>query len=75
MSLHVFTYIMSDRKRMKKIREKRINAIDKQISSHEEKIFSEKPEKDTTIDYWKKEIEEKFKKIKEEDEEYLREAK
>lgn len=66
---------MSDRKRMKKIREKRIKSVDKQISSHEEKIEQEKPQKDTTIDYWKKEIEEKFKKIKQEDEEYLREKK
>ena len=64
---------MSDRKRMKKIREKRIEAIDRQISSHEEKIKTEKPKKDTTIDYWKKEIEEKFKRIKKEDEEYLNE--
>jgi hypothetical protein len=62
---------MSDRKRMRKIREKRIEAIDKQISSHEEKIRTEKPPKDTTIDYWKNEIEKKFKKIKKEDEEYL----
>ena len=62
---------MSDRKRMRKIREKRIKAIDKQISVHEEKIKTEKPKKDTTIDYWNNEIEKKFKKIKEEDEKYL----
>lgn len=62
---------MSDRTRMRKIREKRIEAIDKQISSHKEKINTEKPRKDTTIDYWKNEIEKKFKKIKKEDEEYL----
>lgn len=62
---------MSDRKRMRKIREKRIEAIDKQISSHKEKIKTEKPQKDTTMDYWKNEIEKKFKKIKKEDEEYL----
>ena len=62
---------MSDRKRMRKIREKRIESIDKQISSHEEKIKTEKPKKDTTIDYWKNEIEKKFKKIKKEDEKYL----
>ncbi len=62
---------MSDRKRMKKIREKRIRAIDKQISSHKEKIKTEKPKKDTTINYWKNEIEKKFKKIKKEDEKYL----
>ena len=70
MSLH-----MKDRKRMKKIREKRIKAVDKQIVSHENKIKSERPKKDTTIDYWKKEIEEKFKKLKEDDEEYLKQDK
>ena len=64
---------MSDRKRMRKIREKRIESIDRQISSHEEKIKTEKPKKDTTIDYWKNEIEKKFKKIREEDEKYLEE--
>jgi len=62
---------MSDRKRMRKIREKRIESIDRQISSHEEKIKTEKPKKDTTIDYWKNEIEKKLKKIKKEDEKYL----
>jgi len=62
---------MSDRKRMRKIRGRRIEAINKQISSHEEKIKTEKPLKDTTIDYWKNEIEKKFKKIKKEDEKYL----
>ncbi len=66
---------MSDRKRMRKLREKRINAIDKQISSHKKKIEIEKPIKNTTIGYWEKEIEEKFKKIKEEDEKYLKENK
>jgi hypothetical protein len=64
---------MTDRKRMRKIREKRIEAVDKQISVHEEKIKTEKPKKDTTIGYWNKEIEKKFKKIKEEDEKYLEE--
>jgi len=64
---------MSDRKRMKKIRERRVESINKQISSHEEKIKTEKPKKDTTIDYWKNEIEKKFKKIREEDEKYLEE--
>lgn len=64
---------MSDRKRMRKIREKRIEAIDNQIFAHEEKIKTEKPQKDTTIDYWKNEIEKKFKKIKKEDEKYLEE--
>ena len=62
---------MSDRKRMRKIRGKRIEAIDKQISVHKKKIKTEKPKKDTTIDYWNNEIEKKFKKIKKEDEKYL----
>ena len=62
---------MSDRKRMRKIREKRIESIDKQISVHEGKIKTERPKKDTTIDYWNKEIEKNFKKIKKEDEKYL----
>ncbi len=66
---------MNDRKRMKKIREKRIISIDKQILSHKKKIENENPPKDTTIDYWKKEIEEKFKKIREEDKKYLEEDK
>ena len=66
---------MADRKRMRKIREKRIKAIDRQILSHEQKIKSENPKKDTTLDYWRKEIEEKFKKIKKEDELYLEEDK
>ncbi len=66
---------MSDRKHMRKIREKRIKAIDGQIFSHVEKIEAEKPQKDTTIKYWKKEIEEKFKKIKQDDEKYLNEEK
>ena len=76
MSLHVFTCIyMSDRKRMKKVRKKRIKSIDKQILSHKKKIKTEMPIKDTTLDYWRKEIEEKLKKIKKEDEEYLKEDK
>lgn len=64
---------MSDRKRMKKVRTKRVEAIDKQIDSHEDKIEHEKGRKETTKDYWIKEIEEKFKKIKQEDEKYLEE--
>lgn len=62
---------MSDRKRMKKLREKRIEAINKQIAHHEEKIKTEHPKKDTTTEYWATEIEKKFKKLKQEDEEYL----
>jgi len=64
---------MSDRKRMKKAREKRIDALGRQIISHENKIETEKPQKDTTIGYWEKEIEKKFKKIIEEDKKYLEE--
>ena len=64
---------MKDRKRMKKIREKRVKSIKKQIDEHEEKIKTEKGRKDTTKDYWKKEINEKFLKQIKEDEEYLEE--
>jgi len=62
-----------DRKHMKKIRKKRKKAVQKQIDSHEEKIQTEKPIKDTTKDYWKKEIDEKFLKQIDKDEEYLEE--
>lgn len=64
---------MKDRKRMKKIREKRIKSFQKQIDKHEEKIQKEKGRLDTTKDYWKKEIDEKFLKQIEEDENYLEE--
>ena len=64
---------MVDRKRMKKVRKKRINAIQKQIAEHEDKIQNEKGRLDTTKDYWKKEIDEKFLKQIEEDEDYLEE--
>ncbi len=60
-----------DRKHMKKVRKKRIESIDEQITGHEEKIESGEVRKDTTKDYWKKEIDEKFLKQKKEDEEYL----
>ncbi|MEX2017561.1 MAG: hypothetical protein WD876_03750 [Candidatus Pacearchaeota archaeon] len=63
----------SDRKRMKKLRKKRIKAIDEQIDEHEYKIRTEKGRKDTTKEYWKSEIEDKFEKQKKEDEEYLEE--
>lgn len=62
---------MKDRKRMRKIREKRIKGVGKQIGKHEDKIEKEKGRKDTTKDYWQKEIDEKFAKQKEEDEAYL----
>jgi len=62
-----------DRKHMKKIREKRITGVGKQIEKHEDMIEHEKPIKDTTPEYWKKEVKEKFSKQKDEDEEYLEE--
>lgn len=62
---------MKDRKHMREVREKRIKSIKKQIEKHEEKIKKEKPRLDTTKDYWKKEIDDKFLKQIEEDEEYL----
>jgi hypothetical protein len=64
---------MSDRKHMRKIRKKRINAIHNQIEKHEERIADEKGRKDTTKDYWQKEIDEKFLKQIKKDEEYLEE--
>lgn len=60
-----------DRKHMRKLREKRINSVQEQIKEHEEKIQKEKGRKDTTKDYWRKEIDEKFLKQINEDEEYL----
>jgi len=64
-----------DRKHMKKIRGKRIKSVERQIEEHEDKIEHEKGRKDTTKDYWKKEIDEKFSKQIEEDEGYLEENK
>ena len=58
---------------MKKIREKRIKVLKKQVEKHEEKIKKEEGRKDTTKDYWRKEIDEKFLKQIEEDEAYLEE--
>jgi hypothetical protein len=66
---------MEDRKRMKKARKKRIKAIEKQIEKHEEKIENEEGRKDTTKDYWQKEIDEKFEKQIKEDKDYLEENK
>ena len=60
-----------DRKHMKKLREKRIEYIQKQVEKHEEKIQTEEGRKDTTKDYWKKEIDEKFLKQIDKDNEYL----
>ena len=56
---------------MKKIREKRIESLNKQIDKHQDKIEIEKGRLDTTKDYWRKEIEDKFLKQIEEDEEDL----
>ena len=58
---------------MKKVRKKRIDGLSKQIEEHKEKIDTEKGHKDTTPAYWQKEIDEKFEKQKEEDEDYLKE--
>lgn len=62
-----------DRKRMKRLRKKRIAADEKQIEEHEYKIEHEKGRKDTTKDYWKKEIDEKFSKQIKKDRDYLKE--
>ncbi len=64
---------MSDRKRMSKLRKKRIKSVEKQIEKHEGKIKDDKGRVDTTKDYWRREIDEKFLKQIEEDEEYLEE--
>ncbi len=64
---------MNDRKHMKKIREKRIKSVQKQAEKHKDMIKKEKGRKDTTHDYWKKEIDKKFMKQIEEDEDYLEE--
>lgn len=58
---------------MKKLREKRIDSIKKQIEIHEEKIKNEKGRLDTSKDYWKKEIDDKFLKKIQDDKEYLEE--
>jgi len=62
----------SDRKHMKKVREKRIKSIGEQIEKHKEKIAKEKGRLDTTKDYWEKEIDEEFLNQIEEDEGYLK---
>jgi hypothetical protein len=62
-----------DRKHMKKLREKRIESVQDQIDKHKDKIENEKGKLDTTKDYWKKEIDEKFLKQIEEDKDYLEE--
>ena len=66
---------MADRKRMRKARAKRIKSVKEQIEKHEMKIKTEKGRKDTTKDYWQKEIDEKFLKQLKEDEKYLHDNK
>lgn len=46
-------------------------AVKKQIKKHKDKIKTERGRKDTTKDYWQKEIDEKFLKQLENDEGYL----
>ena len=62
---------MTDRKHMWKIRKKRIESVEKQIEKHKDKIENEPGRKDTTKDYWQKEIDEKFEKQIEDDEDFL----
>lgn len=57
---------------MRKVRKKRIKSLKKQVNKHEEKIKEEKGRLDTTKNYWRKEIDDKFLKQIEEDEEYLK---
>ena len=64
---------MKDKKRMKKVRKKRVKSLRKQIEKHEDKIKHEKGRLDTTKDYWKKEIDEKFLRQIGKDEDYLEE--
>jgi hypothetical protein len=46
-------------KRIKRI-QKQILSLEEQIEKHKQKILLEKGEKDTTPEYWQKEIELKF---------------
>ena len=64
---------MSDRKHMRKIKKKKKKSIQRQIDEHEDKIKHEKGRLDTTKDYWRKEIDEKFQKQLEETDDYLEE--
>lgn len=50
-------------KRKKRL-QKQIEGIEKQIERHLEKLRMEKGRKDTTHEYWRKEIELKFKRVK-----------
>ena len=56
---------------MKKLREKRIVSVGKQVEKHEDLIKNEEGRLDTTKDYWRKEINEKFLKQIEKDGKYL----
>jgi len=56
---------------MKKVRGKRVESVNKQIEKHEDKIKNGEVRKDTTKDYWKKEIDKKFLKQLGEDKDYL----
>lgn len=58
---------------MRKVRKRRIESVREQIARHIGKIKDEPGRLDTTKDYWKKEIDEKFLKQLEEDESYLKE--
>ena len=53
---------------MRKVRKRRIESVREQIARHIGKIKDEPGRLDTTKDYWKKEIDEKFLKQLEEDE-------
>ena len=65
---------MGDSKRMKKIRIKRLKSLKKQVEIHKEKIENEEGRFDTTKDYWKKEIDEKFLKQIKKDKDFLEEG-
>ncbi|MBI2629825.1 hypothetical protein HYW76_01865 [Candidatus Pacearchaeota archaeon] len=56
---------------MNKVRKKRIESIQEQIEKHEDKIENEWGRLDTTKNYWKKEIDEKFLKQITKDKDYL----
>lgn len=71
----MFLHMGKDRKHMKKTREKRIKSILGQIEKHEDKIKFGKGRKDTTKEYWKKEIDKKFRGQIEDDEAYSEENK
>ncbi len=64
---------MTDRKRMKKLRKKRIESVKEQIEKHQDKINIENGRKDTTKAYWQKEIDEKFLKQLKDDTNYIEE--